>query len=281
MKVSVDGVSINYHDAGTGEPVILLHGSGPGVSAAENWSRTLDVLADRGFRAIAPDVVGFGDSDRPEGFQYDARGWAESIRGFMSALDLGSAHLVGNSMGGRIALTLAGATPHLVRSLTLMGVRAPSVPPAAGLGKVRGYEPSLENMRSLLTDYFVVDPAVVTDEVVTRRYEASTRPGEHEHYRRMFSYPGANDLPLSDDDLRSLAVRTLIVHGREDKVIPVDHTYAMAALIPDVVSVVVSGCGHWVQVEQADMFESQLTAFLRGYGDAGESARARQSAGTV
>lgn len=81
MKVSVDGVSINYHDAGTGEPVILLHGSGPGVSAAENWSRTLDVLADRGFRAIAPDVVGFGDSDRPEGFQYDARGWRRAFVG--------------------------------------------------------------------------------------------------------------------------------------------------------------------------------------------------------
>lgn len=265
MKVSVEGASIAYHEVGAGEPVVLLHGSGPGVSALANWSRTLDAVANLGYRAIAPDVMGFGESDRPQDFRYDAEGWAQSIRGFVSALDLGPVHLVGNSMGGRIALTLAARTPELVRSLTLMGVRAPSSVVAEGLRKVRSYEPSLENMRAMLTESFVVDPSVVTDELVVNRHEASTRPGAHEHYQQMFAFPGANDLPLTEADLRGLAVRTLLVHGREDKVIPVQDTYSLTAMIPDVIAVVISRCGHWVQVEQPDAFESQLGAFLHHY----------------
>lgn len=263
MRVAVEGTTVEYHEQGAGEPVVLLHGSGPGVSAMANWSRTLPAVAAMGYRAIAPDIVGFGASDKPANFPYHADGWARSLRDFLGSLGLDRAHLVGNSMGGRIALTAAARWPEMVSSLTVMGVRGPGDGPAYhNVGRVRAYEPSLDNMRRLLTGMFVVDASLVSEDVVRSRHEASTAPGAHEAYQRIFESPEANVLPLTDDDLRALRARTLVVHGREDRVIPVECAHHLTALIPDVTTVVVSGCGHWVQVEKADLFESLLRLFL-------------------
>lgn len=268
MKIQAGGVSIAYEEAGAGEPVVLLHGSGPGVSARANWGRTLEAVAAMGYRAIAPDFVGFGDSDRPEGHVYSSESWAASIADFIAALGLGPVHLVGNSMGGRIALTLAARSPELVRSLTLMGVLSPSVPRSQALTDLRSFAPSYESMRTTLRDVFVVDPEVVTEELVQARFEAASRPGEAEHYRAMFSTPEANLLPLTEDQIRAIGVRTLILHGREDRVVPLENGISLATLLPDVTAVLVSSCGHWVQIEQADLFEAQLRLFLAWDGAA-------------
>jgi pimeloyl-ACP methyl ester carboxylesterase len=265
VKINAGGVSIAYEEAGSGEPVVLLHGSGPGVSAQANWSRTLEGLAGKGYRAIAPDIVGFGESDRPEGFVYNARNWAGCIADFLAALDVGPVHLVGNSMGGRIALTLASMAPESLKSLTLMGVMSPAVPRSAVLSQVRAFWPSYEAMRDMLKESFVANPEVVTEELVRARYEASARPGEAEHYREMFATPEANAIPLSEDDIRAIQTRTLILHGREDRVVPVENGYSLARLVPNAVAVIISDCGHWVQMEHPELFEDQLGSFLSGY----------------
>ena len=265
MKIKAGGVSIAYEEAGTGDPVVLLHGSGPGVSARANWDRTLTAVADMGYRAIAPDFVGFGASDRPEGYVYSSENWADSIADLIDALGLGPVHLVGNSMGGRIALTLAAKAPERVRSLTLMGVLSPSVPRAQTLTNLRSFTPSYDAMRTTLREVFVVNPDVVDDDLVRARFEASSRPGEAEHYRAMFSTPEANLVPLTEDDLRAIDVPALIVQGREDRVVPVENGISLGMLLPRAVTVLVSACGHWVQIEHADLFESQLKAFLERY----------------
>lgn len=262
MKVRVGGLDVHYHDEGAGESVILLHGSGPGVSARANWSRTIPAVAAMGYRVIAPDVVGFGESDKPETFEYGADGWAQNLRLFMAEIGVDGAHLVGNSMGGRIALTLAAREPAVVKSLTIMGVRGPETGAEySNLHKVRAYQPSLENMRELLT-LFVSDPSTLPTALVEDRYAASIAPGAQESYRRMFASGAANLMPLTEDDFRALSVPTLILHGRDDRVIPVDCTYQLMGLIPDVMAVVVSQCGHWVQVDRADVFCEQLRMFL-------------------
>lgn len=266
MKITAGGESIAYQEAGSGDPVVLLHGSGPGVSARFNWERTLASVAEMGYRTIAPDLLGFGDSDRPESYTYSSLNWAESIVEFIKALDLGPVHLVGNSMGGRIALTLAAKSPDLVRSLTLMGVLSPSVPRSEVLTNLRGFSPSYESMRKTLQEVFVVNPDVVTNELVRLRYEASSRPGEAEHYRAMFSAPEANVLPLTEDELRAIEIPALVIHGREDQVVPVENGYSLATLLPNMRAVIVSQCGHWVQIEHADLFENQLRLFLADLG---------------
>lgn len=275
MKVTAGGVSIAYHEEGSGDPVLLLHGSGPGVSGQANWQRTLTAVAQMGYRAIAPDFVGFGESERPEGYVYTSQKWADSTADLIDALGLGPVHLVGNSMGGRIALTLAATSPELVRSLTLMGVLSPSVPRSETLTSLRSFAPSYESMRTTLREVFVADPEIVSDELVRARFEAASRPGEAEHYRAMFSTPEANLLPLTEDEIRGIRVPALVVHGREDRVVPVENGYSLAMLLPDVLAVIVSKCGHWVQIEHADLFEAQLKGFLERVEGAPATAEGR------
>src|SRR5439155_26333703 len=105
-SIGAGGIRTNYHDTGTGAPVLLLHGSGPGVSAWANWRLVLPALAQHR-RVIAPDMVGFGYTDRPAGVRYDMSTWVEQVLDLMDALGVQQADVVGKSFGGALALALA------------------------------------------------------------------------------------------------------------------------------------------------------------------------------
>src|ERR1700733_15349177 len=114
-----NGIKTNYLEAGSGSPVVLIHGSGPGVTAYANWRLVLPVLAER-FRVLAPDMAGFGFSERPEKADYGVDLWVEQLVGFLDALGIERASVVGNSFGGAIALRLAAHHPDRVGKLVLM-----------------------------------------------------------------------------------------------------------------------------------------------------------------
>ena len=119
-SVSAHSIRTNHLEAGTGDPVVLVHGSGPGVSAYANWRLTMPALAG-GLRVLAPDLVGFGFTERPPGIEYGLRTWTDQLLGFLDALGLEKASIVGNSFGGAIALSLADRHPERVDRLVLMG----------------------------------------------------------------------------------------------------------------------------------------------------------------
>src|ERR1700761_5923921 len=108
--VDAGGIKTNYLEAGSGSPVVLIHGSGPGVTAYANWRLVLPVLAER-FRVLAPDMAGFGFSERPEKADYGVDLWTDQLVGFLDALGIEQAAVVGNSFGGAIALRLAARHP--------------------------------------------------------------------------------------------------------------------------------------------------------------------------
>jgi 2-hydroxymuconate-semialdehyde hydrolase len=184
QSILAAGIRTNYHEWGKGFPVILIHGSGPGVSAWANWRLTLPALGQR-FRVLAPDMVGFGFTERPADNVYDISRWLVHLEGFLDALGIAQAHLVGNSFGGALALAFAIRRPMRVRRLVLMGSAGISFPITPGLEAVWGYTPSLENMRHLL-DIFAYDRRLVTDELAKMRFEASIRPGFQESFSAMF-----------------------------------------------------------------------------------------------
>jgi pimeloyl-ACP methyl ester carboxylesterase len=138
-----------------------------------------------------------------------------------------------------------------------------------GLKALRAYEPSIENMRALLLGYFAVDPTIITDDLVRVRYAASAAPGAHEAYRAMFFDPrhAGNDLGITEEQVRAVGVRTLLVHGREDKVVPLDVALRMVRLLPDADLHVFARCGHWTQIERAAEFNDVVAGFLRSGGD--------------
>ena len=227
------GIRTNVHDIGSGPPLLMIHGSGPGVSAWANWRLAMPVLA-RQARVIAPDMAGFGYTDRPVGQRYDMDAWVAQAIGVLNALDIAQADLVGNSFGGALALALAIHHPKRVRRLVLMGSVGVPFVITPGLDAVWGYTPSLANMRALL-DIFAYDSRLATDELAQLRYEASIRPGFQESFAAMFPAPRqrwVDAMVSAEGDIRSLPHQTLVVHGREDRVIPLENSLTLANWIP-------------------------------------------------
>ena len=265
--IAAGGVSTNYHDAGEGAAVMLIHGSGPGVSAWANWRGVLPQLA-ASRRVIAPDIVGFGYSDRPEGFAFTQESWVKHLVSFLDALELEKVSVVGNSFGGALGLWLATRHPERVDRLVLMGSAGTSFQITPGLEAVWGYQPSVENMSELLK-IFAYDHSLLGPDLTRLRYEASVRPGVHESYSAMFPAPrqnGVDALALPEDALVALPHETLIVHGREDKVIPLSSSLRLNQLISRSQLHVFGQCGHWTQIERRAEFVHLLRGFLPGSG---------------
>jgi len=261
--IDAGGVATNYHDAGNGPPVLLIHGSGPGVSAWANWRLTIPALAPR-YRVIAPDMAGFGFTERRAGFNYTMPAWIAQVVGLLDRLNIVQCDVVGNSFGGAVALALAVAHPKRVRRLVLMGSMGIAFPLPAGLDAVWGYTPSLENMRALL-DIFAYDRALVTDELAKLRYQASIRPGFHESFSAMFPAPRqrwVEALASDEEAIRALPHPALIVHGREDRVIPPSNALKLFDLIKNAQLHLFGRCGHWTQIEHADRFNRLIADFF-------------------
>lgn len=255
LSIDVDGFTTNYHDHGDGETVVLIHGSGPGVSAFANWRLVIPELAQY-YRVLAPDMFGFGFSARPQGLQYTLPVWLEHIVGFLDALKLERVHLVGNSFGGALSLALTIAHPERVGCLTLMGAAGLEFDLTEGLDKVWGYTPSFENMRELL-DLFAYGRNLVNDELAQLRYEASNREGVQEAYAEMFPAPrqnGIKSLASTEADIAQIEQPTSIIHGREDRIIPPACAERLFKLIPDAELHMFGRCGHWTQIERAAAF---------------------------
>ena len=257
------GIMTNYHDQGAGEPVLLIHGSGPGVSAWANWRLTIPELAKQ-FRVIAPDMAGFGFSERQANAVYNMGNWVAQAVGLLDALEIEKASVVGNSFGGGLALALAIHHPERVNKLVLMGSVGVPFTITDGLDRVWGYEPSIEIMKSLL-DIFAYNRALVTDELAELRYQASIRPGFQESFARMFPAPRqqwVDAMTSNAADIRALPHHTLIVHGRDDKVIPLQNSYDLLGLIDRSELHVFGQCGHWTQIEHAARFNALVAGFL-------------------
>lgn len=268
-RVTAAGIDTNYHDIAPDSPVtdqppvLMLHGSGPGVSAWANWRTALPGLSRR-HRVIAPDIVGFGYTDRPDGFRYTRQNWVDHLLGLLDALELPRVSLIGNSFGGALALWLASTHPERVHKLVLMGSTGVSFPLTPGLDAVWGYEPSEPAMADVM-NYFAYDTSRITDDLVRLRYQASARPGIADAYRRMFPAPrqaGIDALALRDDELNGIPHPTLILHGRDDQVIPLQTSLRLHELIGDSELHVFGRCGHWVQIEAGDRFVDLVDTFL-------------------
>ena len=263
QSIVANGIVTNYHDVGAGAPVLLIHGSGPGVSAWANWRLTIPALA-AGRRVIAPDMVGFGFSERPAGIRYNMDTWVAQAVGLLDALGIEQADLVGNSFGGGLALALAIRLPKRVRRLVLMGAAGVSFPITPGLDAVWGYQPSIANMRKLL-EVFAFDRTLMSDELAELRYKASIQSGFQEAFESMFPAPrqnGVESLASREEDIRALPHETLVVHGREDQVIPLSNSQTLAQWIDRAQLHVFGRCGHWTQIEHAARFAQLVENFL-------------------
>lgn len=262
-RIKTGNFDTNYHDNGTGNPVIMVHGSGPGVTAWANWRLIMPELA-KTRRVLAPDMLGFGYTERPTGAHYHKDAWIKQLKDFVDELGLDKVDLVGNSFGGSISLAFTIAYPERVRRLVLMGSVGVPFTITPGLDAVWGYEPSFENMRTMM-DVFAYSRDLVTDELAELRYQASIRPGFQESFSAMFPAPRqrwVDALVSPSEDIAALEQETLIIHGREDQVIPTETSLKLFELIKHVQLHMFGECGHWVQIEHSQRFAKLVETFL-------------------
>jgi 2-hydroxymuconate-semialdehyde hydrolase len=265
LKISAGGIETNYHDMGedSGTPLLLLHGSGPGVTAWANWRFNLPVLSETR-RVVAPDMVGFGYTERPAGVDYNLDTWVRHGIDFLDALGIAKADVVGNSYGGALALAMAIRHPDRIRRLVLMGAAGVDFELTPGLDAVWGYTPSVENMRELIR-MFAFNQEMMSDELAELRYRASVRPGYQEAFASMFPAPRqrwVDALASSEKDIRAMDKETLIIHGRDDVIVPPVTSRKLFEYIEYAQLHLFGRCGHWTQIEHADRFNKLVTDFL-------------------
>lgn len=273
--VVVNGQPIFYAATGSGSPVVLLHGGGPGASGVSNYSRNIDALAQR-FRVIVPDMPGYGRSGKTLD-QSDPFGHlAAAIRGLLDELGLPTAHLIGNSYGGAAALRLALDNPERVDKLVLMGpggIGTTRALPTAGLTSLLSYYggegPSRQKLATFIRTYLVYEGDSVPDELIDLRYEASIEPEvvANPPLRRP-SGPRAlrtlwrMDL-TRDARLKRLQTPTLVLWGRDDKVNRPAGGPMLLNMMPNAELVMTSHTGHWLQWERAELFNQLVSEFLQ------------------
>jgi pimeloyl-ACP methyl ester carboxylesterase len=266
QSAEANGIRTNYLEAGKGdETVLLIHGSGPGVTSYANWRLVIPALAED-FHVFAPDMVGFGYSDRPEGIEYGLDTWANQTVGLMDTLGIEKVHLVGNSFGGGIGLRIATQHPDRVGKLVLMGSMGVDFPITEGLDAVWGYQGTVEDMRRVM-NFFAYNKALTTDELAEVRYRGSIQPGFQESFSAMFPAPRqrwVEAMTVPEREIRSLPHKTLIVHGREDQVIPLATSYKLLELIDNADLAVFSHCGHWSMIERTADFNRLVRDFFLG-----------------
>ena len=270
--VTVGTRKVFVSEQGTGFPVILLHGGGPGAAGLSNYARNIAALAEH-FRVIVPDLIGYGGStkgvDRSDPFGDNA----EAMLGLMAVLGLKQAHMVGNSLGGAVALRMALDQPESVASMVLMGpggIGTSRGLPTKGLNQLLDYYngsgPSLEKIRTFIREYLVHDGSQVPEEVIRKRFESSIDPDviAAPPLRRPNGLSALLKMDFTRDKrLKQCQTPTLVVWGCEDKVNRPSGGPTLQAAMPHCDLVLYSKTGHWAQWERADEFNAVTTAFLR------------------
>ena len=272
--LETDKGRLHYHEAGSGPALLLLHGSGPGVTGWANFQGNLPFFAQH-FRTIILDAPGYGKSDPVDG---DPVGVArDAVVALMGGLGIDRAHVVGNSYGGIVGGHLAASHPdRVLRYITIGGIgfNITSTFPNEGLTRLVDFieDPTRENIIAWL-ESMVYDKAIITEALIDMRYTAALEPVTMESSRKMntraalgfiaqsMSGPGVSQ---RIDYLGKIQAPTLIMWGRDDKVSPLDGALLPMRVIPNAELHVFPRCGHWTMIEHKDRFEALALDFLRG-----------------
>lgn len=263
---------LRYREAGDGPPLVLIHGSGPGVTGWRNFAGNMPALSAH-FRTLVLELPGFGVSD-DTGLHPMASAQAALVA-FLDGMGLAKVHLIGNSMGGFVATAFAIDHPERVgRMVTIGGAGMSLFAPTPGEGIVRLSEFVEDPTRERLIDWLhsmVYDRSLVTEEMIEQRWAQATEPATLASSRLMYGRAALEQMAAASRDpevvppwarLRLVRTPTLVTWGRDDRVSPVDMALLPMRLLPRGELHVFPDCGHWVMIEQKTAFEESAIAFL-------------------
>lgn len=258
-----DGLQLHYQDVGSGEAVVFIHGSGPGASGHSNFKHNYPVFAEAGYRTIVPDLPGYGASDKPE-TAYTLDFFVQALLGLLDALDIQRCTLVGNSLGGAIAIAISLRQPQRVARLVLM---APG-----GLMDKAQYYLQMEGIQRMAAAFAsgelrdaagmkrllglqLFDPSLIDDDTVAERVAVVAEQPP--------CVLSTMEVPNMAERLPELACPILGFWGINDKFCPVSGVDTLMQACRHIRFVLLSECGHWVMVEHRDLFNRDCLAFLK------------------
>lgn len=267
--VQAGKVRVHYNEAGSGDPLVLIHGGGPGANGWSNYQRNVEELSKH-FRCIMIDLPGFGKTDkvRPDTGLFAF--FAEVIRDMLDELKIPKAHFIGNSLGGGTALKFALDYPDRAGRLVLMGPGG-SVPlltpwPSEGIKHLfsfyEGEGPTMEKLKAFI-DVMVVDKSELTEELYQQRFKSATDPETVKNPPLRMR----KGMPLEElwkENLAGLKHEVMLIWGREDRVIPLDMSLFLLNRIQKAQLHVFPNCGHWAQWEKAPEFNRIVSGFIKG-----------------
>ncbi|MDD1959880.1 alpha/beta fold hydrolase [Pseudomonas sp. 39004] len=257
-----NGLRLHYLDEGSGPVVLWLHGSGPGASGYSNFKGNYPDFVAAGFRNLVIDLPGFGRSDKPDNIQYDLDFFVSAVSGLLKALDIQRCTLLGNSLGGAIAIGLGLAEPALLDKLILM---APGgVEERETYFKKIGIQRMVElfnagpldidKMRQIMS-LQLFDASQLPDSLLAERVAVAAHQP-----RCLFS---TMMVPNMTERLEELQVPILGFWGTNDNFNPVGGAMKVLDNAPNARFIVLNRCGHWVQVEHRELFNRECLDFLR------------------
>ncbi|OAH25946.1 alpha/beta hydrolase [Corynebacterium stationis] len=257
---TAEGELTHYHDLGEGTPILFLHGSGTGVTAAANWWLNLPQLSEHG-RCIAIDSIGYGQTIAADDVEYGIKEWVRHAVRVLDALGIEKTWIVGNSLGGWLAFQFALDYPERLLGIVSMGTGGAKLTKA-----LKGHSnPNLseEGIRETL-ELFVVNKDLVTDDLVKLRYQSALNDTASDRLKEVVAARDRDrtELPLDFERLAKLDIPVLLIHGMQDHVIPVSRTWEILNTIPHADAHVFSQCGHWSQVERADEFNEVVSSYI-------------------
>ena len=257
------GITMHYHEEGIGErgAVLFVHGSGPGASGWSNFKGNYPLLAERGYRTVVPDTMGYGYSTKPEEGAFSLDDVAAQYKALLDSLGIDRVAVVGNSQGGAIAIAMALLYPDLVAKLVLM---------APGGLETRETYMEMEGIKAMIRVLYkegisketmrkvfrlqLHDESKITDEVIEERFQVAMT----QHKDNIARIRVANQ----EDRLSEIHCPVLCFWGANDKFCPPSGASKIASRCANSRTMLISSCGHWVMVEYAKLFNQLTYQFL-------------------
>lgn len=256
------------------ETVLLLHGAGPGVNVWFNWASAVPFFGQF-YNCVAPDLLGFGRTDHPDS-PYQLEDWVESraeqVLLLLEALGIGKANLVGQSSGGgRVALRLLERSPERLNRVVIMGAAGMKTSQDGGESNSAGppakfYDHPSEDAMARIIRGFVHNQRTlesVLEKMAKERFEEAMRPEIRRSFEAM-SAMSPQEWTISESVLGRVTNDVLLLHGREDKMVPAKSSVHLMRKLPNARLYVFPKCGHWVQLDQRDGFHHLVRSFLSG-----------------
>lgn len=278
--VNVGGIRTHFVEAGSGDPIVLVHGAGPGAFGWAGWRQTIPVLAKH-FHVYAIDTLGFGYTDKPTNIVYSDQACVDHLAGFIDALCLDQVSLCGNSRGAYMTAKYALDHPSRVKRLLMissgsiaaaMGIER-NTEQKGGLQRLQKYDGTPESMRHFV-EIIVNDHSKITDELIAARVKMAALPG-HDYVQN--SQKQYRDSLKTDPNERQrfdirhrLPMLTIPMHmvwGAKDAFAPPVFADKLRELLPNVSFDMLENSGHQAQNDESDRFNEIAVAFFRGDED--------------